>query len=378
MTIKVILKKADKKGLCPVVVKVQSGQQRREFPVGWKVKVDQFENGVVKGHPDKALINGKIGEKVTMITKYQTDCVMGNKDPNLKEIDNLKAGSFISYLKARKEHYIKSDKPAAGRRIGYAASELEELFGDLAFKNINADILRQYHTSISKKIKVNTVHKRFSDMRQLFTNAVDEGIYIGPNPFKSFKVKKVPVKKEKLTVEEIAEMEKLSLKGPVALARDIFLFSYYCKGIRFENCVFLQWKDIRDRIYIKTNKGQKFISVQIHEKLRVILDRYTGKGFVFGLVDRLPESQVEKEKIINPLNVVVNRDLKVVAAAAGIDKVVSMHISRHSIAFHLKQQGVNVGAIKDILGHSDTATTEKYLKSLDDLALDKEMDKVYK
>lgn len=45
---------------------------------------------------------------------------------------------------------------------------------------------------------------------------------------------------------------------------------------------------------------------------------------------------------------------------------------------HLKQKGVEMAAIKDILGHSDTATTERYLQALDDEMLDSEMDKVYK
>lgn len=245
----------------------------------------------------------------------------------------------------------------------------------MAFDDITADVLRKYHAFLLKSHSTNTIHKRFATLRQLFTNAVNEGVYVGANPFISFKVKTVPVRKEKLTTGEIKAMEDVNLKGAVDLARDIFLFSYYCKGIRFENVALLQRKDIRDgRIYVRTNKGNKFISIAIHDKLQAILNKYKG-NFVFGLVDEIPEN---KRAVLDGLNVVINRNLKIVAAAAGIEKNVSIHIARHSLAMHLKQKGVDMAAIKDILGHSDTATTERYLQALDDEILDSEMDKVYK
>lgn len=53
------------------------------------------------------------------------------------------------------------------------------------------------------------------------------------------------------------------------------------------------------------------------------------------------------------------------AEKAEIAKPLSMHISRHSFAHIAQEAGAESSAIKNILGHSNLATTERYMGSFD-------------
>jgi integrase/recombinase XerD len=366
----------------PLVIRVHHDGKRKYIPTDIRLAESQFEGGKIVSHPNARLLNSQLSSKLAEIHKYIADCQLHNKKIRLDLIGTGQHSySFTEYLDHRAAQYRSRGQIVMDRKLRRFAKELRDCFsGDVHFDDLNADALRTLDAYLVKAgNNNNTRHKKFKFLRQFFQQGFDEGKTDARNPFKEYKIAMTPVQKDRLTMEELKEIEQLPLSpGAVNDARNIFLFSYYTKGSRFASCITLRRDQIRDgRIHIQMDKGGKFISVAMHSRLKRILDQYKGKPLVFPFLSEIPEDPAEYLQAIDSRNVVVNRNLKIVAAAAGINKRLTMHVARHTFAQHLKESSVSMHAIKEALGHSDSRTTEIYLRSLGDESIDKEMEKVY-
>lgn len=389
-TVKIILDKryASQDKTYPVVIRVHHKGERKYVPIGFKVKDSQFKEGAVIKHSDAKVMNSRIASKFAEANKYLADCNVHGKKIRLDLIGTDKNSySFTDYLSHRARQYKENGQIVMWQKLTRFVKELQDHFGgDVLFEDITPDSLRTFESYLKKEIKGfkkansdNTRHKKFKFLQEYYSKAIEEGKAESPNPFKSHKINKKPVLKEKLSKAEIAAIEDLDLsKGPINDARNLFLFSYYAKGSRFANCVTLLRKQIHGgRVHIKMNKGEKYISVKMHGRLEKILNQYKGKHLVFPFLEEIPEDPQEFISVIGGRNTTVNKSLKVIAALCEIKVRLTFHAARHSFADHLKQTSDNINVIQDALGHSDQRTTQIYVKSLGDERLDKEMEKLY-
>lgn len=387
-----------------ILIRVRSGPDKRDIPTGYKATTAQWTGDKVNNkHPNARLVNAHIEHVVSQAQQYIAECNLHRKPIRLDLIGKARQSySWNEYLLRRADQYGENEMIVMEQKCrrfdrefrvfntpGLTFADLLEderlkrpLRGnDLYFDDLTQDLLRRFEAFLIKQGNVNnTRHKKFEFLGKFYTDAVNDGKALDPNPFKLYKITTKPVKKEKLTEAQITAIEGLKLKpGPVNDARNLFLFSYYCKGNRFETCITCKRSMIRDgRVYLKMNKGEKFISVKIHQRLQAIIDQYAGDNvFLFPYIKELPKTAKAYKGVIDSLNVIVNRNLKIVAELAGITIPLTFHIARHTFAFHLKKKSDNIHVIKDSLGHSKSHTTEIYLQALDDEALDNEMDKLY-
>lgn len=395
-----------KKGVYPVVVKVSHKGKLKHLPTGFSIEVKYWTGSRVSAkHADADIINAKLSEVIGGAEKYIADCKLHNKPVHLEALGGRRHGaSFTGYLSARIDHYKQKKQHVQARKVERYKTELIECFGrEVFFEDLTKDALRKLEAyMITNKNIGNTRLRKFARLRQFYDNAAEEGKVQAPNPFNTYHIAGSPPKKEKLTETEVEAIEKIAIPdGPINDARNLFLFSYYCKGARFENCVMMLKSHVQTgRIGWRINKGKRFLSVKIHGKLQAILDRYKDHQgeFIFPFVDKIRnhttygpaiiayvknggEILEGKDpayiKMIDVLNVTVGRYLDEVARLVELNKPLNFHIARHSFAFHLKKKTDSISVIQDSLGHKDQRTTEIYLQTLDDERLDSEMDKLY-
>lgn len=180
------------------------------------------------------------------------------------------------------------------------------------------------------------------------------------NPFLHYKIQFKRTEKKRISIDDIFILENadLSAHPNVELARDMYVFSFYCAGIRFGDLCRVK-KDMVKGGYLcytmhKSNNRRRIKLMPV--ALRIAY-KYEGK-FIFNTkVDWNKE-----DASINARNVLFNKWLRRACGIVGITEL-SYHTSRNSFADHAKKMNIDIHTIKDLLGHSNVKTTEGYMKS---------------
>lgn len=138
------------------------------------------------------------------------------------------------------------------------------------------------------------------------------------------------------------------------------LFTAYSAGLRVSEVAALQIKHIdsdRMQIFIERAKGKKDRYVGLSPVLLDILRDYiktyqpTPKQYLF---------ESEQTFTAYPTRT-IQRIFQLAKEKASISKDIGIHSLRHSFATHLLEKGTDIKFIKDLLGHFNIKTTERYL-----------------
>lgn len=374
-SIKLVLKSAQPKkdGTIPILIRVINERRVKYISTGYAVKEHQFREGsdnwVVK-HPDAILINAAIEAKRSGIAEqiYKADIEHSFIDIDTLGNKKKKSGTFFTAFKTRLNVLEERNQAAMYDKLHSKLNILREAWGrDVYLVDLKKEWADKYVTyRLGGGAKISTIKKDLT----MFSGILKEVEFQGPDPFHKVQagLKPDPINRDKLSLSEIHDIEKAKLSGLNDLARDMFLFSYYTHGMRFQNVATFDTKTIKNGVIrYRMNKGKKVREIEIHGKLAAIIEKYKGgKPYLFPVVKKEVKSVWDKKQVIGSANALINKHLKIVAGRCGIEKEVSMHIARHTFAYLSLQRGVSMEVLKDALGHSNFAMTQQYLKSLSD------------
>ena len=177
------------------------------------------------------------------------------------------------------------------------------------------------------------------------------------------KQRKLP---EVLSNEEISSLLSSIDTSKKEGSRDLaMLLTMYSSGLRVSELLDLKIEDIsfnKRIILVRSGKGNKQRSVPINQDcLDVILN------YIDTSRKEFPNSKKSPYLFLNKFGNPMSRNyffvlVKEYAALAGINKNIHPHTLRHSFATTLLENGINIVALKDMLGHSHLETTQIYTK----------------
>jgi len=197
---------------------------------------------------------------------------------------------------------------------------------------------------------------------RVFFNWQETTHRISYNPMSVMQFKKPQGKpREPLTQGEIRELFNAC---NTAKERAVLHLFYSC-GLRRTEAEKLNTKDLHFKmqmLYVREGKGAKRRAVPMSVKVSHELEAYYLEERIQQVNIRNHEAFIPDKKGRRTSGDTYNRIVKELLDRAGIDKQISLHHLRHSIATHLLESGLSIEDVRDFLGHRFLESTQIYTK----------------
>ncbi len=288
--------------------------------------------------------------------KKERSISVPTKTGNLVTYKSSKISQVNAHVLPAMEQYLKLKAYSASTCKTYLnemARLLSEL-NDIPADQLNAGHLKRYFVYCFEKLglKENTLHSRINALKFYYEQVLKKEKFFWeiPRPKKPLILPKV------LNEEELSKLFN-ALKNRKHKA---MLFTAYSAGLRVSEVAALKLKHIdsnRMQIFVENAKGKKDRYVNLSPLLLDILRSYV-KHYSPKPKEYLFES--EQTGGAYPTRT-IQQIFKNAKEKGRIEKEIGIHSLRHSFATHLLEKGTDIRYIKDLLGHFNIKTTERYL-----------------
>jgi site-specific recombinase XerD len=240
---------------------------------------------------------------------------------------------------------------------------------DIPMDSIDAGLVKQYEAYLKARlVSMNTLSCYMRVWRAVYNRAVDEGLTYQQYPFKNVYTGVAKTVKRAVGESLITQLKMLDLQDELSLARDLFMFSFYTRGMSFVDMANLTHKHLKDGYlrYTRSKTRQK-LAIRMEPCMEEIIERYRGRTFDDYL---LPVYHSDNQEITSVLRT-YNKRLLRISAKLELEKPLTSYVARHSWATIALRKGVPLQVISEGMGHENEHTTRIYLASLDQASLDR-------
>lgn len=247
---------------------------------------------------------------------------------------------------------------------------------DLGFCDMSSELIQEYESwMLHKGLKRSSASCYIRTLRTLYRQAVDEGLAEDKDIFQKVHVTVGKTRKRAVSADVIRMILCLDLSDKPSLdfARNIFMFSFYTRGMSFVDIAYLRKSDLRNGI-LTYNRRKTFqsLSIQWERPMQDIVDKYAeqvrSSSYIFPIINE--ENQADRTCYERTLQR-INRNLKQIGKMIGLSIPLSTYVARHSWASIARNMEIPLSVISEGLGHDSDKTTQIYLASLDTSMINK-------
>lgn len=245
---------------------------------------------------------------------------------------------------------------------------------DIRFTDIDDTLMLQYEVYLhSCGVTSNTSSFYMRILRATYNRAVEKGFTPQRYPFRLVYTGVDKTVKRAIPLRCIKLIKELQLddnKG-LAFARDMFLFSFYTRGMSLIDIAFLTSRNLTGgRLTYTRHKTGQQLSVKWERCMQEIVDRYHREGarYLFPIIKQ--EGTRERAQYKSRSSWICTK-LKQIGAMLCLDFPLTMYVARHSWASIARSSHVPISVISESMGHESEQTTQIYLATFDYLEIDK-------
>ena len=265
---------------------------------------------------------------------------------------------FIAYLSSEKRfsnHTVKSYSTDIMQFMSFISVEFQinDNISEVSFQ-----IVRSWVAALLEKgVSPRSVNRKISTLKTYFKFLIREGV-INENPI----IKLISPKSKKRLPVFIEEDQIQSLlnevefeEGDIGVRNKLIIELFYVTGIRLSELINIKVGDINFH-----NQVIKVIGKRNKERLIPLASNILEEllSFVYNRKqDQFLFTDLNEKKLYTKL--VYRIVHKYIGKISSVDKR-SPHILRHTFATHMLNNGADINAIKELLGHSSLSATQVY------------------
>ena len=242
---------------------------------------------------------------------------------------------------------------------------------DILLDKIDNDLMHKYETYLKNTgMMKNTISCYMRSLRSVYNQAVKRGLTSQKNPFANIFTRIDKTIKRAVNEDVIIRLKNLDLVEypELSLARDLFMFSFYMRGISFIDMANLRKNNVKNGYIIYArSKTKQTLTIKIEDCMQQIISQYESQTIddyllpVYTTENRDNSSQLRNH----------NKRLKRISDLIGLDTPLSSYVSRHTWATLALHKGISLEVISESMGHENETTTRIYLASLEQSVVDK-------
>ena len=245
---------------------------------------------------------------------------------------------------------------------------------DIALDDLDSDMIMAYEVYLKNNgISPNTSSFYMRNLRAIYNRAVEKDLTPQRFPFKHVYTgvdktikRAVPLN----VVKQIKEMD-FSKNPSFDFARDMFLLSFYTRGMSFVDMAYLRKKDLQNGMlsYRRRKTGQQ-LYIKWEKCMQEIVNKYdtSQSNYLLPIIKPFRDINERKQYIYAAHN--INRCLKIIGKELKLPIPLTLYVARHAWASIAKSKNIPLSVISEGMGHDSEATTRIYLASLDTTAID--------